>query len=129
KGEVAAMIRNDSEFDAIIYVAEDTQNGTVFSMFLKKGATKVFEFDKGNTITVIAGNSFQKYNAPLSSGYDLPSKLYTHHFCETDPNFRESINTSYRLSTDRLKKVKFLLTGNQTGYFHMLDLKNVLEAI
>lgn len=128
-GAVAAMIRNDSEFDAIIYVAEETPNGKVFSMFLKKGATKVFEFDKGNTLTVIAGNSFQKYNAPKSSGLDLPSKSYTHHFCETDPNFRESINTSYRLETDSLKKVKFLLTGTQAGYFNMLDLKNVLEAI
>lgn len=129
KGTVAAMIRNDSDFDAVIYVAEDTQNGAVHSMFLKQGATKVFEFNKGDIITVVAGNSFQKYVKPNSSGHDLPSKMYTHHFCETDPNFRESINTSYRLSTDSLKKVKFLLAGNRAGYFQMLDLKNVLEAI
>lgn len=129
KGTVAAMIRNESEFDAIIYVAESSQNGNVFSMFLKKGTTKIFEFDKGNTITIIAGNSFQKYTAPKTSGYDLPSKLYTHHFCETDPNYRESINTSYRLASDNLKKVKFLLTGKRSGYFNVLDLKNVLEAI
>lgn len=129
KGKVAAMIRNDSEFDVVIYVAEYAENGAVNSMFLKKGDTKVFEFDKGNIITLVAGNSFQKYITPNSSGHDLPSKMYTHHFCETDPNFRESINTSYRLATDSLKKVKFLLTGNRAGYFHVLDLKNVLEAI
>src|SRR5690606_36124415 len=115
--------------DVIIYIAEDSQNGDVHSMFLKKGATKIFEFNKGDIMTVVAGNSFQKYIQPNSSGHDLPSKMYTHHFCETDPNFRESINTSYRLSTDSLKKVKFLLAGNRAGYFQVLDLKNVLEAI
>lgn len=128
KGAVAAMMRNDSEFDVIVYVAEESKNGSVASMLLKKGETKIFEFNKGNTLMVVAGNSFQKFIAPSTSGADLPSKLYTHHFCEKDANFRESINTSYRLTTDNLKKVKFLLTGDQSGYFHLLDLKSVLET-
>jgi len=127
KGNVAAMMRNDSEFDVIVYVAEKNKNGSVASLFLKKGETKIFEFSEGNTLMVVAGNSFQKFNTPKTSGADLPSKIYTHHFCETDANFRESINTSYSLTTDNLKKVKFLLTGDQSGYFHLLDLKNVLE--
>ena len=127
KGNVAAMIRNDSEFDVILYVAEESKNGSVASLFLKKGETKVFEFSKGNMLMVVAGNSFQKFRSPTTNGADLPSKNYTHHFCETDANFRESINTSYRLTTENLKKVKFLLTGDQSGYFHLLDLKNVLE--
>jgi len=128
KGNVAAMIRNDSEFDVIIYVAEENKNGAVASLFLKKGETQIFEFNKGNTLLVVAGNSFQKFKSPSTSGANLPSKLFTYHFCETDANYRESINTSYRLTTDNLKKVKFLLTGDQSGYFHLLDLKNVLET-
>lgn len=128
KGTVAAMMRNDSAFDVIVYVAEESATGKVASLFLKKGETKIFEFNAGNLLMVVAGNSFQKFKSPKTNGADLPSKLYSHHFCETDANFRESINTSYRLTSDKLKKVKFLLTGDQSGYFHLLDLKNVLET-
>ncbi|MEJ6617596.1 MAG: hypothetical protein QNL61_11890 [Crocinitomicaceae bacterium] len=128
KGTVAAMMRNDSEFDVIVFLADEKKNGKVASLFLKKGETKIFEFSKGNTLLVVAGNSFQKFKSPSASGADLPSKLYSYHFCETDANFRESINTSYRLTKDNVKKVKFLLTGDQSGYFNLFDLKNVLET-
>lgn len=128
KGEVAAMMRNDSDFDVIVYVAQDSKSGAVSSLFLKKGETKIFEFNQGNILLLVAGNAFQSFKTPTANGADMPSKWFTHHFCDTDANYRESINTSYRLTTKRLKKVKFLLTGDQSGYFHLLDLKNVLET-
>ncbi len=129
KGSVAGMMRNDSEYDVILYIAANSKNGAVASFLLKKGDTKTFEFSKGETMMLVVGNEFQPFNAPSVAQELLPSKKFTHHFCETDANYRESMNTGYRLIDDSQKKVKFLLTGDQGGYFHLLDLKNVLEEL
>ena len=129
KGTVAAMMRNDSEYDVILYIASTGKNGAVASFLLKKGDTKTFEFSKGEIMLLVAGNEFQAFNAPTVAQDLLPSKKFTHHFCETDANYRESINTAYRLADGSQKKVKFLVTGDQGGYFQLLDLKNVLEEL
>jgi len=129
-GKVEAMIKNESEYDAILYVAEPNSKGKVFSMIIMPGETKVFNLDAYNTLLLVAGDEFQKYKAPAGALADeYPSNQYTHHFCETDLNYKESINTAYKLKHIKKGKTKMLLVGDKGGYFHLIDVHGVLEPI
>ena len=129
-GDVEAVIKNESEYDIIIYVAENNASGSVHSMYVAKGATEVFTLNKYNTLMVVAGNTHQKYSPHSSlSSDDRPSSKFKTHFCETDDNYKESINTSYKVIDKSQDKVKFMVMGGVGSYFHLIDLNGVLEAI
>lgn len=130
KGDIEAVIKNESDYDIIVYVAENRATGEVFSLYVPQGSTEVFTVNKYNTITVIAGNKHQAYvaHSGLSSD-DKPSSKFKTHFCETDDNYKESINTSYKVIDKSQDKVKFMVMGSPGSYFHLIDLNGVLEAI
>jgi len=128
-GRVEAMIRNDSEYDVIVLVSENQSGGNVYSMFLKAGEIKVFEFDVENTLTLVAGNTFHDYSPPNVTTDQLPSTSFKHHFCDIDMNYGRSINTSYLLKKINGGKTKFMVTGDLGGSFALLDIYNVLESL
>ena len=128
KGKNEAMIKNESYYDVVLFVSENRTNGETYSLFLKKGETTTFEIDKYNTLMAVPGNEYQNYTAPFNSDpADRPSQNYDYHFCETDVNYRESINTVYQVMYLHNGKTKFMLMGDKGSYFHLIDINGVLE--
>ena len=129
KGSIEAMVRNDSDYDVVLFVADSYTNGEVYSMQIKSGDIQVFEISKDYTLLMVVGNTYQTYSPPNVAVDELPSSNYTHHFCDTDHNHKESINTPYKLTRQTLGKTKFLITGKLGGYVNLLDIYGVLEPM
>lgn len=128
-GTHAAVIRNESEYAIILYVGEISKTGNVFASLIKPNETIEFKINKYNTLLIVAGNSYQAFVAPENSkDEEQPSKAFTHHFCETDLNYSETINTSYQFLHPREGKNKFMVMGAKSGYVHLVDVHGVLEA-
>jgi hypothetical protein len=129
KGGIEVMIKNESEYDVVLFVSENKTGGDIHSMLIKMGQTKTFQIDKYNTIMAIAGSIYQNYTLPKNvNAIDRPSDEYKHHFCETDYSYKESINTVYRVINGSNGKIKLMLSGNKGGYFNLIDINGVLEA-
>lgn len=129
-GDVEAVIKNESDYDIIIYVAENNATGSVHSLFVGKGKTELFSLNKYNTFMIVAGNNYQFYKAPSNATKDeLPSNKFKQHFCQTDDNYKESINTTYKVIDKSQDKVKFMVMGTNGSYLHVIDLNGVLESI
>ena len=127
---IETMFRNDSDYDAVVFLAEEKTNGTVYSAMIKSGEIKIFHMDQSNTLVLVVGNTYQRYSPP--SGFiadELPSTTFTHHFCDTDANYKESINTAYRVENLASGKTKFLLQGKLGEYVSLIDIYDVLEPL
>lgn len=129
QGSVDAVIKNESEYDVVLYVAENKTGGSVYSLFLKQGSTHEFQINRGDLVTAIAGNIYIPYVAPTSfNAVDLPSSDFKYHFCDTDANYEESINTTYEYTDRGRQKTKFMIMGNYGSYFSLMDIYGVLTA-
>ena len=128
-GGIETMIRNDSDYDVILFVADQKSNGDVFSMEIKSGDIHVFNMDKNNTLLMVVGNTYQRYSAPNVARNELPSSNYTHHFCDTDYNHKESINTPFLVTKQNSGKTKFLISGKLGGDVKLIDIYGVLEMM
>lgn len=127
-GFYTSVIRNESDYDVILYVGENTKNGKVYASLIKPNETLEFKLDKYSTMLIVAGNSYQPFVAPSNSTEEEhPSEAFTHHFCDTDLNYEETINTSYKLMYPRQGKNKFMVMGAKSGYVHLVDVHGVLE--
>lgn len=127
-GKFEAMMKNESEYDVILYVAENSKNGSVHSMMVKKGETKTFKMKRGDILTMVAGSKFQTFQPPANASFDeSPSDNFDRHFCDTDQNYRESINLSYSVSYPRTGKNKFMVMGAKNGFVNLIDVHQVLE--
>jgi len=124
-----AVLRNESDYDIILYVAENTKDGSVFASLIKPNETIEFKINKFNTMTIVAGNDFQAFKAPAHTNKEeLPSSDFTHHFCNTDLNYEETINTTYQFKHPRQGKNKFMVKGAKSGYVHLVDIHGVLDT-
>lgn len=128
-GDLLAHFRNESEYDAIIYVAEGSENGNVYSMFMEKTSSKVIELKVGDLITMVVGNTYTSYSVPENANEgDLPSEKFKHHFCDVDINYEESINTSYIVKNSGRTDTKFMIVGEQNNFVRLVDIYSVLES-
>ncbi|MDG1333300.1 MAG: hypothetical protein P8P74_13275 [Crocinitomicaceae bacterium] len=128
-GVHASVVRNESEYDIILYVAEGGKEGKVFASLIKPNETLEFKMNKYHTLMVVAGNSYQPFvNPSKATEEEQPSAAFTHHFCDTDLNYQETINTSYKFMYPRQGKNKFMIMGAKSGYVHLVDVHGVLEA-
>ena len=126
---VETMIKNESAYDIVVYVSENRTNGKVYSMYLGKGDTKTFKMEKLNTLLIVPGNHYQHFITPNGARQDeLPSENFKHHFCDTDYNYRESVNSAYQLTKIKQGKTKFLVSGDQSRGIRLVDIHQVLEA-
>lgn len=124
-----AVVRNESEYAIILYVGENRITGSVFASLVKPNETIEFKINKFSTLMIVAGNDYQAFVAPQNSGEEeQPSDAFTHHFCDTDLNYEETINTSYQFANPREGKNKFMVMGAKSGYVHLVDVHGVLEA-
>ncbi|MDX2359369.1 MAG: hypothetical protein QNK23_01090 [Crocinitomicaceae bacterium] len=129
-GEMEAMMRNESEFDVIVYVFDNSANGSVYSMMIKVGETRVFEMNRYDGMLLVPGDNFQTYDPPAGiDAVDLPSQKFKTHFCETDVNYADAINTAYQLTETNGGTTKFMLAGAQWSFFEIIDIYDVLEAL
>jgi len=128
-GAHEAVVRNESDYDIILYVSEDSKNGKVYASLIKPNETIEFKINAYNTMMIVAGNSYQPFAAPGNSTVEeLPSQAFTHHFCDTDLNYEETINTTYQFMFPRQGKNKFMVMGAKSGYVHLVDIHNVLDT-
>lgn len=126
-GGEQCFFKNESEYDVIVYVAEDLPSGNVYTLFVAKNASVTFRMEKNNVLTVVAGDNFSEYKAPKNTtGRTLPGSKYRHHFCYRDLNFEESINTSYQMISPRNSN-KFVFAGNRGTAASLIDLTQSLQ--
>ncbi|MBL4861711.1 MAG: hypothetical protein JKY09_01670 [Crocinitomicaceae bacterium] len=129
KGNVDAVVRNESEYDVVLYVSSGSSQGSVHSTLLKRGKTMTFKLKQYDIVTAVGGNDFSKYLAPGGAIDELlPSNKLKHHFCDTDANYMESMNTSYQLVDTGKGKAKCMILGDRNGSFHMIDIYSVMES-
>jgi len=125
----STVVRNESDYSIILYVAETGKGGDVYASLIKPNETIEFKINKFNTLMIVAGNSYQKFvSPPAAKNEKQPSEAFTHHFCDTDLNFEETINTSYQFLHPRERKNKFMVMGAKSGYVHLVDVHGVLES-
>ncbi|MFT5777137.1 MAG: hypothetical protein ACI837_000068 [Crocinitomicaceae bacterium] len=123
------IIKNESDYDIIVYVSENIANGGVYSLILHPDKTETFKMNIFNTIFIVAGNDYQKFKAPYGASTGaLPSDKFTHHFCSTDGNYAETIDSSYKLIRPRNGVTKFMVMGSKSGYVHLVDIHKTLES-
>ncbi len=125
---VSAVFRNESDYQVIIYIAEDKSSGVVTSTLLEQGKTVVLPVDYGDAILVVAGEHYTKFTKhPQAKAEELPSQHFTHHFCVTDGAYEETMNTAYKYSDLTRTKTKFMITGTKSTYVRLVDLFGVLS--
>lgn len=125
KANVETMIKNESDYDAILIVSENRKNGSTFSMMLPKNETKTFEINRYNYLKIIPGNHLQKFKQEQDALIDQPSPDFKQQFCDIDFNYREGINTDYQLMHLNSGRTKILLMGDLGGTFKVIDIKSV----
>lgn len=127
-GSIEAMLKNESSYGIVVLVGEDKAAGNVYSLYLAPQETTTFKMDKYNSLCIVAGNDYQPFKGPKQATPDeLPSDDFDYHFCTTDDNYKESINTAYRLERVRTGRIKFLFAEDKNGYVYLLDIHNVLS--
>lgn len=120
-----SVLRNESEYDLVLFVADAHVTGKVYSALVKKGDQLTFNLAKGQILTLVAGEKYNAFSAPSGASSDqLPSKAYSHHFCSRDANFEESINQSYVMNAGSTKG-KFVMAGTKNQYLRFIDLSGV----
>jgi hypothetical protein len=123
-----STLRNESDYDAIIYIAENQGSGKVYAARIKSGETLRFSFPKNAVFFFAIGKRYTRYMAPAGAAADqLPSVSYTHHFCEMDANFEESINSAYR-PVKSSEEGKFVLVGKTGQQVRFIDVTHITEA-
>lgn len=128
KGKIEVMIKNESEYKVVLFVSQNNSGGETHSTILKNGETITFKIDQFNTIMAVAGNHYQNYSPPIDAqGGGVPSDEYKYHFCETDYNYKESINKVYKVIKGTNSQIKLMLNGNKGGYFDLIDINGALE--
>ena len=128
KGNIESVIRNESEYDVIVYVTSSSNSGDVHSFLLKKQETASFKMNHYDIITTVAGNAYRNFNAPKRAEEDeIPSMSFKKHFCDTDANYYESVNTSLQLMHVSKGTAKFMVMGDHKGTYRLIDVYSVME--
>ena len=126
-GKEDVYIQNNSEYSIYVFIFDDYKNGMVYSQLFKKSETIHLKLTTGNNLLFVAGKNMVKYTLPKNAS-NVPSQRFDHHFCEVDDNFKESLNTIYKLAKPKKGQNKLMLSGDSTNYFVVADLYGILET-
>lgn len=128
KGSQKIRLKNNSEYDLLVYLASQTKKNEVYTALVKAKKTINFTINKSDILTVVAGKKYQKFQCSnLASEEEVPSALFTHHFCERDANYAESINRSYQFVNSKKQKIKLLFTTDDRGFVHLMDIHDSFQ--
>lgn len=123
------QFRNDSDYDLIVYVSNNQPSGSVYSMLVRRGKVAEFEMYVNDVLTTVAGKRFVAFVPPLGSfAEEKPSLDFRNHFCVTDNNYFESINTALQLNSTSREMVKFMVTGSANEDYQLIDIYGVAAA-
>ncbi|NRA11353.1 MAG: hypothetical protein HRT57_05285 [Crocinitomicaceae bacterium] len=126
-GTTNSEVRNNSQYDVIIYVSSNTSSGDVYSMLLKKGETISFKMNQYDVFTTVAGNTFKKYVVPDGVTDEVPSISFKRHFCNTDANYFESVDNPLQLIYGEGDDVKILIEGTINGDYNVSDVNGLMK--
>lgn len=129
KGKIKAMMKNESDYDIIFVIAEETENGKIHSTLIKKGETISFKMKPNDVMFLVAGNHLENYKRPKNESKELPSEEFKQRFCYVDDNYYNSIIQVHQLQNSTISKVKFLLKGEGSSYFYLIDIHSVLVDV
>lgn len=128
-GKKTVEFRNSSDYDIVIYVSDNSTSGSVYSMLVSYGMSATFQMNVGDVLTTVVGQEFVQFVPPVGSFQEeKPSKNFRYHFCSTDDNYFESINTTLRLKSTQRSNIKFMVSGSSVEDFQLLDINKVAEA-
>jgi hypothetical protein len=123
------QFRNDSEYDIVVYVTDNKVSGSVYSLLVSYGETKEFEMNVDDVLTTVAGKNWVAFIPPIGSfEEEKPTQNFRYHFCDTDNNYFESINTSLQLGYTSRDLIKFMVSGSSSGEYQLIDIYDVSEA-
>ncbi len=123
------QFRNDSDYDLVVYVSNNQSSGSVFSILVKKGAQAEFQMNVNDVLTTVAGRRYVAFIPPVGSfAEEKPSSDFRHHFCKTDNNYFESINTALQLNATQRDMIKFMVTGSASTDYQLIDIYGVAAA-
>ena len=121
-------LRNNSDYDLIVYVSDNKISGSVYSMLIESGTTESFKMDVNDVLTTVAGNDFVTFIPPVGSfEEEKPTQNFRYHFCDTDNNYFESVNTTLQLGNTSRSNIKFMVTGSYGSDFQLIDIYDVAE--
>lgn len=127
-GEHTVMFKNESEYDVVIYVASMSKKDQVFTAFVKANSSIVFMINEEDILTAVSGKKYRTFELPeLAEEEEAPSESLTHHFCEKDVNYGESMNRSYTFVKPVKSKSKLLFTTDDDGFVHLIDVHDSFE--
>ncbi|MCR9171419.1 MAG: hypothetical protein NXI10_02935 [bacterium] len=128
-GKKSVEFRNSSDYDIIVYVSDNKTSGSVYSLIVRYGMTATFKMNAGDVLTTVAGQEFVPFVPPVGSFQEeKPSQKFRYHFCSTDENYFESINTSLKLGSTYRTDVRFMVTGSSVAPYQLIDVHSVAEA-
>jgi hypothetical protein len=129
KASIECVIKNESDYDAVLYVGENKKLGKVYSVYLKQNSTRIFKINKGDLLFAVGGNTYVPYVAPQNyNAADIPSSKFNYHFCDTDINYEASMNKAFEFVDNTRTKAKFMIMGRKGSYFEMMDIYGVLSS-
>ena len=99
----------------------------MYVSYLAVGGEIEFKLNKGDVLFAVAGTGLVEYAAPAGiDQFQLPSYDFKQHFCITDYNYLESINSSFEVISSG-KTIKLLASGSYNDYFQIVDIKGALS--
>lgn len=126
-GSQQSFFKNESSYDLILIVGENKNPGKMYVSYLAVGGEIEFKLNKGDVLFAVAGTGLVEYVAPAGiDQFQLPSYDFKQHFCITDYNYLESINSSFEVISSR-KTIKLLASGSYNDYFQIVDIKGALS--
>lgn len=127
QGKMKTFLINETAYDLIVYISDNKLNSRVYSLHIPVNETGEILMDEKDVLFCVAGRTYQPFDSPQGVSQDLlPSFDFDRHFCKTDYNYLESINSAYEIRRDDLSEVRLIVDGNKNEYFQIVDLNNVI---
>ncbi|MES2800262.1 MAG: hypothetical protein V4638_09625 [Bacteroidota bacterium] len=127
-GSHKVIFKNESMYQVLCFVFEQTKQGKVYQQFIDKGATATIKINQNQGLLFVPGNDLGVFSCPTTAQKEeCPSASFTRHFCETDASLGLSLSSIYYLSKPSTTN-KIMFVGDSTTQFSVLDLYGILET-
>jgi hypothetical protein len=123
KGNKNLYLKNESSFDIIVLVYENSEKGKSLATFVSSKTEINFKVNEGNRLLFIPGK-----NAGKVSFKGDKEKSRTH-FCFIDQNYSSYLQQSYQIETTSFTDLKVLFNEDKSGGFYFIDLNQALKEV
>lgn len=123
EGEQDIAIKNESAYQVLILVFEDSYNEKVYCHMLSPQEMVQAKISEGEKLVFVPGKDY----GPVNSASALKDLGLKHGFCRIDDNYTAGLMTPYSLEANKQEEVKLLLNSTSDDHFYILDLYQVLK--